>query len=107
MHQQITTENSNDRFSGLYQLQADVRNVCVCARIDRNLFSEQEGRVKEKYEYKFIRLDQDKREQGYQDVILEHAKDGWHLIQVFATGAGGLWGKANFCEVILERQIED
>ena len=62
--------------------------------------------MKQKYEYKFVRLGQDKREQGYQDVILEHAKDGWRLVQVFASGAGGPWGKANFCEVILERQIE-
>jgi len=61
--------------------------------------------VKRRYEYKFVRIDKI-REQSYQDVILEHAKDGWRLVQVFAPGAGGLWGKANFCEVILERQIE-
>ena len=59
-----------------------------------------------KYEYKFVRLDQNKKGQGYQDVILEYAKDGWRLVQVFAPGAGGLWASENFCEVILERQVE-
>jgi len=62
--------------------------------------------VQPKYEYKFVRLDQNKKGQGYQDVILEYAKDGWRLVQVFAPGAGGLWARENFCEVILERQVE-
>ena len=61
--------------------------------------------MQEKYEYKFVRLDQQRKGQGYQHVILEHAKEGWRLVQVFAPGAGGLWAKENFCEVILERQI--
>jgi len=58
-----------------------------------------------KYDYKFIRLDQDKKGQGYQSVILEHTEDGWRLVQIFAPGAGGLWAKASFREVILERQV--
>ncbi|HUX47670.1 MAG TPA: DUF4177 domain-containing protein [Dehalococcoidia bacterium] len=60
-----------------------------------------------KYEYKFIRLDQDKKGQGYQSVILKHAEDGWRLVQIFAPGAGGLWAKSSFCEVILERQVKN
>ena len=59
-----------------------------------------------KYEYKFIRVGKDKKGQDYQQIILEHAKEGWRLVQVFAPGAGGLWAKENFCEVILERQVE-
>ena len=55
---------------------------------------------------KFIRLDQDKKGQSYQSVILEHSEDGWRLVQIFATGAGGLSAKAIFCEVILERQAK-
>jgi len=62
--------------------------------------------VKQKYEYKFVRIGQDKREQGYQDIILDQAKEGWRLVQLFAPGAGDLWAKENFCEVILERQFE-
>lgn len=65
-----------------------------------------EADMKQRYEYKFVRLDRDKKGRGYQDIVLEHAKDGWRLVQIFAPGAGGPWARANFCEVILERQIE-
>ena len=60
----------------------------------------------QKYDYKFIRVDQDKKSRNYQEVILENAREGWRLVQVFAPGAGGLWAKENFCEVILEREIK-
>lgn len=60
----------------------------------------------QKNEYKFIYSDKYKQGKGYQGVILKHAEDGWRLVQIFAPGAGGLWVKASFCEVILERQVE-
>ena len=60
----------------------------------------------QKYEYKFIKVGQDKKSKGYQEVILEHGKEGWRLVQVFAPGAGGLWAKENFCEVIMKREIQ-
>ncbi len=59
-----------------------------------------------KYEYKFMRVDQDKKGQNYREIILEQAKEGWRLVQVFAPGAGGIWAKENFCDIILERQAE-
>jgi len=62
--------------------------------------------MQQKYEYKFIRVNQGKKDQSYQENILEQAKEGWRLVQVFAPGAGGLWAKENFCEVILEQQLE-
>ena len=62
--------------------------------------------MRKKYEYKFIRLNEHIKEENYQAVILEHAREGWRLVQIFAPGAGGLWGKANYCELILEREIE-
>ena len=62
--------------------------------------------MQQKYEYKFIMVGKDKKSKGYQELILEHAKEGWRLVQIFAPGAGGLWAKENFCEVILERQVE-
>jgi len=62
--------------------------------------------MQQKYEYKFIRVIQGKKSQSYQEIILEQAKEGWRLVQIFAPGAGGLWAKENFCEVILERQFE-
>lgn len=64
----------------------------------------------QKYEYKFVRLGEgymsvrkDGRE-GYQDAILEHAADGWRLVQVFAPVTGG-GGFAKYFELILERPV--
>lgn len=54
------------------------------------------------YEYKFVRVN---KTENYQQVVLQHAKEGWRLVQVFAPGAGGLWAKENYCEIILEREI--
>jgi hypothetical protein len=67
----------------------------------------QEVKMRQKYEYKFVNFGQDKKDKDYHDVILENSLNGWRLVQVFAPGAGGLWAKANFCEVIFERQVEN
>ena len=61
----------------------------------------------QKYEYKFVTVGQGKKDKLYHDIIRENSLDGWRLVQVFAPGAGGLWAKASFCEVIFERQIKD
>ena len=58
--------------------------------------------MQQKYEYKFVNVGQDKKDKDYHDVIRENSLDGWRLVQVFAPGAGGLWAKASFCEVIFE-----
>lgn len=63
--------------------------------------------MQRKSEYQFINVKPDKKSREYQKVILEHAREGWRLVQVFAPGAGGLWGKENFCEVIMEREIQE
>jgi hypothetical protein len=61
-----------------------------------------------RFEYKFVRIGEGwmaaRREakQQYQQVIEEHARDGWRLVQVFAPGIGA-YGAAKFFEVILER----
>jgi len=62
--------------------------------------------MQQKYEYKFVTIGQGKKDKDYYDVILENSLNGWCLVQVLAPGAGGLWAKANFCEVIFERQVE-
>lgn len=60
------------------------------------------------YEYKFVRLGEGwlavKREakDGYQQVIHEHGREGWRLVQVFAPGIGG-YGAAKYYEMIFER----
>ena len=63
----------------------------------------------QKYEYKFIRLGEGwlSVKHGtlgkYQQVIQDHARDGWRLVQVFAPGTGG-YGAAKYIEIILERE---
>jgi hypothetical protein len=59
--------------------------------------------MNQRFEYRFIRLDKNARAAKYQAVVREQAAEGWRLVQIFAPGAGGIWGKENFCEVILER----
>ena len=64
----------------------------------------------QKYEYKFVRLGEGwlsvskEARATYQDVIAEHAKDGWRLVQVFAPGLGS-YGSAKYFELILERPV--
>ncbi len=68
------------------------------------------GQMKQKYEYRFVRLGEgllsvrrSGREQ-YQQVITEHAEQGWRLVQVFAPGIGG-YGAAKYYELIFEREL--
>jgi hypothetical protein len=60
------------------------------------------------FEYKFVRLGEgfvgvrkDAKE-TYQDVIAQHALEGWRLVQIFAPGIGA-YGCAKYYEIILER----
>lgn len=64
----------------------------------------------QRFEYKFVRLGEGwisvKREgrDSYQQVVHDHARQGWRLIQVFAPGIGG-YGAAKFYELIFERPV--
>lgn len=58
----------------------------------------------QRYEYKFVRVDKGTREQEYRQVVDDHAREGWRLVQILAPGAGGIWASPNFVEVILERE---
>ena len=43
-------------------------------------------------------------EEKYHEVIAEHARKGWRLVQIFAPGLG--WGgKATYFELIFERPV--
>ncbi len=64
----------------------------------------------ERVEYKFIRLGEGwmyvskEAQSTYQEVIQEHAREGWRLVQIFAPPIGGAGsGTAKFYELILER----
>ena len=61
------------------------------------------------YRSKFVRLGEgwmgvrkEAREQ-YQQVVHDHAREGWRLVQVFAPGTGG-YGAAKYFELIFERE---
>jgi hypothetical protein len=65
------------------------------------------------YEYKFVRLGenrgsaffgvQDKARNAYEEVVHEHARDGWRLVQIFAPGVAA-FGAAKYYELIFERE---
>lgn len=58
------------------------------------------------FEYKFVRLEGRERE-DYQEVLLEYTREGWRLVQIFAPGASGMWARADFFELVLERPLEE
>jgi Domain of unknown function (DUF4177) len=65
------------------------------------------------YEYKFVRLGEyrgsawfgvsDKARNAYEDVVHQHARDGWRLVQIFAPGVAA-FGAAKYYELIFERE---
>lgn len=63
------------------------------------------------YEYKFIRVKTDraflferKPTQDYREIIRQHAKDGWKLVQIFSPTVSVIdGGTANYFEIILEK----
>jgi hypothetical protein len=67
----------------------------------------------QRYEYKFVRLGEyagsalfgvnDKARNNYEDVVHEHAQDGWRLVQIFAPGVAA-FGAAKYYELIFERE---
>ena len=62
------------------------------------------------YEYKFVKISLSsgflvkKPKDDYQEIIREHAKHGWRLVQIFAPAISG-YGIAKFYELIFERPI--
>ncbi len=66
--------------------------------------------MNQKYDYKFVRLGEGllsvrraAREQ-YQQIVAEHAREGWRLVQIFAPGIGG-YGAAKYYELVFEREL--
>lgn len=64
--------------------------------------------MSQRYEYKFVRLGEGflgvrkEAKETYQDVIDQHAREGWRLVQIFTPGIGA-YGAAKFYEIIFER----
>lgn len=65
--------------------------------------------MKNAYDYKFVRLGEGllrvrkAARATYQDVIHQHAREGWRLVQIFAPGIGAS-GAPKYYEIILERE---
>jgi hypothetical protein len=65
------------------------------------------------FEYKFVRLGEyggsaffgvhDKARNTYEEIVHDHARDGWRLVQIFAPGVAA-FGAAKYYELILERE---
>jgi hypothetical protein len=64
----------------------------------------------QRYEYKFVRMGEGwvgvkkSAQKEYQDVVKDHARQGWRLIQIFAPSIGG-YGMSKYYELILERPV--
>jgi hypothetical protein len=66
--------------------------------------------MNQRYEYKFVRLGEGilgarkEARETYQDVIHQHPREGWRLVQIFAPAIAG-YGAAKFYEIVLERPL--
>lgn len=66
--------------------------------------------AEQRYEYEFVRLGEGwlgvrrSAKTSYRDVIVERARKGWRLVQVFAPGVA-TYGAAKFYELIFERPV--
>ena len=66
--------------------------------------------MNQRYEYKFVRMGEGwmgvrkSAKMEYQDVVKDHARQGWRLVQVFAPSLGG-YGMSKYFELILERPV--
>ena len=64
----------------------------------------------QRYEYKFVRMGEGwmgvrrQAKQEYQQVVHEHARQGWRLVQIFAPAIAG-YGAAKYFEAIFEREL--
>ncbi len=62
------------------------------------------------YEYKFVRIELKagwrgtKPKQDYQQIVHQHASEGWRLVTIFAPGLSG-YGTASYIELIFEKQF--
>ena len=60
------------------------------------------------FEYKFVRLGEGRlsvrkaARETYQDVVHQHARDGWRLVQIFAPTLN--FATAAFYELVFERE---
>lgn len=63
------------------------------------------------FEYKFVKIEVRVQafkgvlpKENYHQIIEDHARDGWRLVQIFAPPIKG-YGWADFYELIFEREV--
>ena len=62
------------------------------------------------YEYKFEKIKlrgawwTKNPDLDYHQIIVQHARDGWRFVQIFAPATSG-YGHATYFELIFERQV--
>lgn len=62
------------------------------------------------FEYKFVKIElqwgftRSKPAENYQEIIQEHARDGWRFVQIFAPTIGGS-GQPEYFDLIFEKKI--
>ena len=60
------------------------------------------------YEYKFVKIElsnwNKKPKDEYQEIIQQHANEGWRFVQIFAPATAG-YGSAAYFELIFERPL--
>jgi hypothetical protein len=66
------------------------------------------------FEYRFVRLGEGRTSaffgpqttarNDYEQVVHEHARNGWRLVQIFAPGVAA-FGAAKYYELIFEREV--
>jgi hypothetical protein len=86
-----------------------LRNASIQARG----FAERRVKMSDFYEYEFVRIGQyrgsalfgvqDRARESYEQVVHEHARDGWRLVQIFAPSIAA-FGAAKYYELIFERK---
>jgi len=101
-----------DRGCAIVRARLDVRHNGIEFFVRQNKKLAMEKSMKQKYEYKFVRIGEgwfsakSKAIGEYQQIIQEHAREGWRLVQVF-TPSMGAYGAAKYFEIILERESEN
>ena len=63
------------------------------------------------YEYKFVKIEAKQRAfkdvspaEDYREIIDDHSREGWRLVQIFAPSTRG-YGWAGYFELIFERPV--
>lgn len=65
------------------------------------------------YEYQFVRIEvpfglmgvRQKPPEDYQELIRQHAQEGWRFVQIFAPGTKGS-GSVEYFELIFEKSLD-